>query len=269
MRSRLQVAFTVATTLTAQVAGICLGCSSSSTAQPPGDTTPGTGNDAAADAAPPVTYLAVVSGTLKQAVPQSELLDEQLVVSARPEAQAAGDVGHDSFLNMDGIGGDGGSTIREALTLDRWTSLDGLNAFLASPEVQTFLGEFYASPPDISAWQPQVGWTTWGSPADWAPAATNYVITLRGRYQGDEPTAEATHNGIVAGVPAPGAVGLGNSAHMVFVNPKDRGEILIVEVWTNENNQQMAYAALAPAIAKLWAGMPAITRWSTTSWTRW
>jgi hypothetical protein len=102
------------------------------------------------------------------------------------------------------------------------------------------------------------------------PGSSNYVITLRGRYQGTLAAAETTHNAIVAMVPAPGPQALGNSAHMIYKNPADAGEILIIEVWTNEANQEAAYMELAPALEMLWAtGSPTITRWRTTTFTRW
>jgi len=245
----------------AALASVGLGCSSS---------TAGNADDGGVqDGSSASAYTVLVTGTLKNDAAQSRTLHESTVGSAMAQAQAGGDVGHQAFLNKDTTAPDAGPLPLQGLTIDRWKSLDGLHAFIATPSVQTFLTQFYVSPPDVSAWQPQPGCTTWGSFTDMAPGATNYVITLRGRYKGDVATAEAAHNNIVANVPAPGAQGLGNSAHMIFVNPNDAGEILILEVWTNETNQEQAYMALGPVLVNLWAAQPAITRWSTTDWAHW
>jgi len=238
---------------------VCVGCSSSN------DSSSTASADGGGGHAPGEAFTALVRGPLKNDEASSKALHEMVVGEARQQAMQSGDVGHEPLLNKDTPQG----APLEFLAIDRWTTVEAFNAFVESPPVVDFIAKFYAAPPDVSVWQPRPGWTTWGSPADESPSAGGYVITLRGRYAGDAASAMATHNGIVAGIPSPGAVALGNTAHLLFANPKDAGELLIIEVWTSQTAQEMTYAALGPAIAKLWNGMPAIARWRTTDWTRW
>ena len=239
--------------------GICLGCSSSNEASSTGPSDGGGGSAAGA------AYTALSMGTLKGDAADSQTLHDMVVGAARQQAMAAGDVGHEPLLNKDTAPG----APLEFLGIDRWTTVEGFDTFVASAPVVDFISKFYAAPPDVSVWQPRPGWTTWGSPADEAPSAGGYVITLRGTYLGDEASAMKTHNGIVSSIPSPGAVALGNIAHLLFANPDDAGELLIIEVWTNQAAQEQTYMALGPALAELWNGMPVITRWQTTDWTRW
>jgi quinol monooxygenase YgiN len=251
----------VALAVTAALVGACFGCSGGANgASGGGSTTTGSGGGAG------VTYTVLARGTLKGDEAASKALHETLVSGAQQAAEAAGDVGHDTFLGKDAAPG----APLDFLAIDRWTSLDGLDAFFAGAPVKDFESKFYAAAPDVSVWQPEQGFTTWGSTAD-AHDAGAYTITLRGHHAGDEATALATHNAIVAAVPAPGAVALGNVAHQIFSNPKDPTEILIVEVWANQANQEMIYSNpdFQKQIAKLWSDMPTIRRWTGTGWTGW
>jgi quinol monooxygenase YgiN len=213
--------------------------------------------------AQPVTVL--VTGTLSGDEAASKSLHESVVSSSMAMAKASGDTGHEPLLSRDTPAG----APLSFLGIDRWSSEGAFDAFVATPAFGTFTQKFYAASPDVSFWLPRDGWTTWGSPADEAPSAGGYAITLRGRHAGDDATAMATHNGIVAQVPAPGPVGLGNIAHLVYANPNDSGELLLLEVWTNQMAQEAAYKQLGAATAMLWAAPPTITRWNTTDWTRW
>ena len=244
-----------------------LGCAS--TNDTTGNDTTGAGAaggaGGAGGGAPGVVFTALVRGTLKDDVAGSKALHDKVVGGARKQSMADGDVGHEPLLNKDAQPG----SPLAFLSIDRWTSLDGFEAFVASPPVVDFIGAFYAGAPDVSVWTARPGWTTWGSAADESPRGARYVITLRGHYAGDAAAAMKTHNAIVAGIPAPGAVALGNTAHMLFATPKDDSELLVIEVWTNQKAQEQTYMALGPQIAKLWDGMPDIERWDTTDWTRW
>jgi len=222
------------------------------------------------DAATP-PYTVLITGTLASSATDSASLYASVVGATNAQAQAGGDTARTAFLNKDPLSdaGDAASAPHEALTIDTWTSLGGWSDFMATSAEKSFLAQFYTGAPDVSTWQTQAGFTTWGTPADFTAGPSSYVITLRGRYMGDLATAMATHNGIVSSIPAPGPQALGNSAHLIFGNPADSGEMLIVEAWTNEANQEQAYSELAPALAKLWASMPAITRWSATDWAVW
>jgi hypothetical protein len=250
-----------------------LGCSSSSSSLRPESDAATAHSDASpvSDASAREPYTVLITGTLLSSTTESATLYANAVGATRTQAQAGGDTAQNAFLNKDPLSdaGDAANAPHEALTIDSWTSLESFNDFLATSAEKTFLSQFYSGAADISTWQRQAGFTTWGGEADFAPGTSNYVITLRGRYMGDLATAMATHNGIVASIPAPGPQALGNSAHLIFGNPADSGEMLIIEVWTNETNQEEAYSQLAPALAKLWASMPAITRWTTTDWASW
>jgi quinol monooxygenase YgiN len=238
---------------------VSLGCSSSN------DTASSNTSGGEGGGASGAVYTALSLGTLKNDEAGSKTLHDMVVGAASQQAMASGDLGHEPLLGMDTAAG----APLQFLAIDRWTSVDGFNTFVASPPMVDFISNFYTAPPDVSVWQTRPDWTTWGSPADEAPSAGGYVITLRGQYAGDEASAMKTHNGIVASIPAPGAVALGNIAHLLFANPSDPSELLIIEVWTNETSQEQTYMALGPAIAQLWNGMPTITRWRTTDWARW
>jgi quinol monooxygenase YgiN len=242
-------------------------CSSSSGSSPAAEgdagAAPATGSDG-------VVYTVLVQGPLKADVASSQSLHDQTAGSAKGQAQAAGDVAHDTLVDKDAPAS--ATTPPAFLSIDQWTNLDAQHAFFTSQPIQQFFSAFYASTPALSTWTPRDGWTAWGSiKAVQGGVGGAYAITLRGRYQGAEADAKATHNGLVANVPAPGPVALGNVSHFPFASTDDPSELLIVEIWNNQASQEHLYSdpGFQQALSKFWSAPPEIHRWNGTGWVQW
>jgi hypothetical protein len=242
-------------------------CSSSSGSSPAAD---GDGGAPPAADGGSVVYTVLAEGPLKADVASSQKLHDGTAGSAKSQAQAAGDVAHDTLVDKDAPAS--AATPPSFLGIDQWASLDGQRAFFSSPPILQFFSAFYASAPTVSTWTPRDGWTAWGSiKAVQGGVDGAYAITLRGHYQGTDVDAKATHNGLVANVPAPGPVALGNVSHFPFANTEDPSELLIVEIWNNQASQERLYSdpSFQQALSKFWSAPPEIHRWSGTSWIQW
>jgi quinol monooxygenase YgiN len=79
-------------------------------------------------------------------------LHDQVIGATREMALAAGDIGHQGYLNpqdpMDFLG------------IDVWQSLEQFQAFAGSPQIAEFLGNLFEGEPEVRIWTPS-GWQGW------------------------------------------------------------------------------------------------------------
>jgi len=97
----------------------------------------------------------------------------------------------------------------------------------------------------------------------------NYIVVVRGKLKGSPEQARQLHDQIVA-MSSPISKSMGNIAHNPHLNLQNKAEFLSVDVWDNLENLQKLYSDpnLAAEFGKLFDGMPDITVWAESGWTK-
>ncbi len=96
-------------------------------------------------------YITIVRGRLKDA-DQDAARDAHnaIVDSVRPRSEPMGAVGHQAYVEPQ----DPGSFV----AIDRWSNIEGLQAFLGDPSVQAQLGSMFDGLPDVTVLAEREGW---------------------------------------------------------------------------------------------------------------
>jgi quinol monooxygenase YgiN len=79
-------------------------------------------------------------------------LHDQVTAATREMALAAGDISHRVFLDP--------ADPAAFLGIDEWRSIEAVQAFSASPQIQEFFGQLFDGPPEVTIWTPS-GWNEW------------------------------------------------------------------------------------------------------------
>jgi hypothetical protein len=87
------------------------------------------------DLTPPTLYTVFIRGTLKNDLPTSKNIHDQIVANGKATAMMLGDTAHYVYLNVPPPSDGGTPPSNQVLVIDRWTSLEGFMKFASDPNV--------------------------------------------------------------------------------------------------------------------------------------
>jgi hypothetical protein len=99
-------------------------------------------------------YITTVRGKLLKTDPTEAMdLHNSIVGRLRPRGEPLGGTGHMVFANAQDPG--------EFLAVDRWDTIEGLQALMGDPSVQAEIGSMFDGAPQVTIWVSRDGWTTY------------------------------------------------------------------------------------------------------------
>jgi quinol monooxygenase YgiN len=185
-------------------------------------------------------------------------------------AQSLGDLSHMVYVPTE----QQGDTSGEFMILDIWNSMEGLNAFFASPQVQEQAGLIFRSRAPF-VWTPASGFSSCHFPV---PHGRNdrYVGVVHGPVS-SRAAAQEQHNTIIAGQ-LTAARRRGMVSHEAFfqLTPPDAPqslEFFAVDVWSSEAGMREHYddPSVPRAFDGFFTAAPSATTWQhpTGEWAEW
>jgi quinol monooxygenase YgiN len=97
-------------------------------------------------------YITVVRGKLKAASQkESQAAHDAAVEKLSAMTRPMGAIGHQPHLNP--------QNPKEFLAIDTWTNLEGLQKFMADPNVAAEFGKLFDGMPDVTIWA-ESGWAS-------------------------------------------------------------------------------------------------------------
>ena len=101
-----------------------------------------------------MSYITTVRARLGDADPEAAMRHHNEIVGRlRPRGEPLGGVGHMVFANA--------QEPLEFLAVDKWDTMEGLQAFMGDPSVQQEIGRLFEGPPEVTVWAVREGWTTY------------------------------------------------------------------------------------------------------------
>lgn len=101
-----------------------------------------------------MSYITTVRARLSKVDPAAAMEQHNDILSRlRPRGEPLGGVGHMVFANA--------QDPQEFLAIDRWETIEGLQAFMGDPAVQAEIGGMFDGPPDVTIWATREGWTSY------------------------------------------------------------------------------------------------------------
>ena len=99
-----------------------------------------------------MAIVVMVRARLRGGPAAARQLHDQVTGATKEMARAAGDVGHQTYLNpgdpMDFLG------------IDEWESAEKFQAFAGNPQIAEFFGNLFEGEPQVTVWAPS-GWNAW------------------------------------------------------------------------------------------------------------
>jgi hypothetical protein len=101
-----------------------------------------------------VSYITTVRARLRDADPATALERHNgIVARLRPRLEPMGGTAHMVFAKADDP--------REFLAVDRWETLEALQAAMGDPATQQEIGSLFDGPPELTVWAVRDGWTAY------------------------------------------------------------------------------------------------------------
>lgn len=97
-------------------------------------------------------YTVTIRARLKKDQASSKAFHDQVTGATKEAAQRAGDVTHRVFLDP--------QDPKAFLGIDEWSTLEGLQAFAASPDIKRFFGDLFEGEPEVRVWVAS-DWNAW------------------------------------------------------------------------------------------------------------
>ena len=97
-------------------------------------------------------YTVTVRARLKQDQRGSKDLHDRVTKATRDAAKQAGDLTHRVFLDP--------KDPKAFFGIDEWSSLEGIQKFSASPDIQKFFGDLFEGAPEVRVWVDS-DWNQW------------------------------------------------------------------------------------------------------------
>lgn len=97
-------------------------------------------------------YTVVVRAKLKSDRQAMKQYHDDVTKATRAQAQQAGDLTHRVFQDP--------KDPAAFLGIDEWSSLEGIQKFSSSPQIQEFFGKLFAGPPEVTVWVDS-DWNQW------------------------------------------------------------------------------------------------------------
>jgi quinol monooxygenase YgiN len=99
-----------------------------------------------------VKYTVTVRARLKNDKAGSKELHDRVTGATRDAAKQAGDLTHKVFLDP--------QDERAFFGVDEWSSLEGVQRFAGSPEIQKFFADLFEGQPEVRVWMDS-DWNQW------------------------------------------------------------------------------------------------------------
>jgi quinol monooxygenase YgiN len=97
-------------------------------------------------------YTVTVRARLKADPAAAKKYHDEVTRATKDQAKQAGDLTHKIFLSA--------QDPRAFLGIDEWSTLEGLQKFSASPEIQQFFGNLFDGRPEVTVWVDS-DWNEW------------------------------------------------------------------------------------------------------------
>ena len=180
--------------------------------------------------------------------------------AAQAAAEEAGDLAHKVFL--------GAEDPAQFFAVDRWTSLEGLEAFFADPMVLEAFGQVFAGPPETVPLMAPAGWTSWG---ELAPQPDTFAVLVRGTLANDDYADNLELHNAISGGAQPAAEALGDYAHLVYLEVEDPRAFVAVDLWSDADGLEQFFAdeKVQAAFGELFVEPPQVTVWTTSDFHQW
>lgn len=210
---------------------------------------------------PDTLYTALVSARFVSADAQTNQEAHDGVASATEElARSRGDVAHKTAIGL--------QDPQEFLAVDLWKSLDGMQEHFADPDFAGQLVGVFEGPPEITTWTAPKGWSNWGT---LDPQPNHYLVVVQGTLVSDDlATNRDAHNAVADGGKET-AMGLGDYAHLVHLDPENPRSFMAIDLWSDLNGLQQFFGAteVQEAFGSLFEAPPTITIYVTTEYHQW
>jgi len=97
-------------------------------------------------------YTVTVRARLRGTQAEAKRLHDQTTGATKEMAKKAGDLTHDIYLDP--------RDPKVFLGIDTWSTLEGLQAFAASPQIKEFFGKLFDGEPEVRVWVDS-DWNQW------------------------------------------------------------------------------------------------------------
>lgn len=97
-------------------------------------------------------YTVTVRARLKADQAAAKKYHDEVTRATKDQAKQAGDLTHKIFLDP--------QDPKAFLGIDEWSSLEGIQKFSGSPQIQEFFGNLFEGKPDVSVWVDS-DWNQW------------------------------------------------------------------------------------------------------------
>ena len=99
-----------------------------------------------------MTYIVTIRGRLREAQAAAKTYHDKVTGATKDAAKQAGDLTHVVYLDP--------QDPRAFYGVDTWSSLEGLQAFAASPQIRDFFGKLFEGEPEVRVWVDSE-WNRW------------------------------------------------------------------------------------------------------------
>jgi quinol monooxygenase YgiN len=99
-----------------------------------------------------MAYTVTIRGRLRDSSTVAKKLHDDVTSASKDTAKKAGDLTHVVFLDP--------KDPTAFLGVDTWSSLEGLQAFAASPQIREFFGKLFQGEPEVRVWMDS-DWNQW------------------------------------------------------------------------------------------------------------
>jgi quinol monooxygenase YgiN len=227
---------------------------------------PGAGGQGGGGGAPAIEALAFVRGPLFTTdLDEAQAYHDDVAEQGEAPAQAAGDFAHEVFLGTSLLG----TTPNEFVAIDRWTSDENMDAFYSDPAFERAFGGVFARPPMFDTFLAS-DFYGWGDIDAGDESDPRFIVAVRGRLADDPEVIRPQHDAVAQGGEAQ-ANAAGDVAHVVHLGRADQREILIIDVWTSDENVEAFYGdpEFQEALGPLFEAPPTIGVYRSTDWYQW
>lgn len=97
-------------------------------------------------------YTVTVRARLKADQAAAKKYHDEVTRATKDQAKQAGDLSHKIFLDP--------QDPKAFLGIDEWSSLEGIQKFSGSPQIQEFFGKLFEGKPDVTVWVDS-DWNQW------------------------------------------------------------------------------------------------------------
>ncbi len=99
-----------------------------------------------------MAYTVTIRGKLRGSATAAKKLHDDVTGASKDAAKKAGDLTHVVYLDP--------RDPAAFLGVDTWSSLEGLQAFAASPQIREFFGKLFDGEPEVHVWV-NSDWNQW------------------------------------------------------------------------------------------------------------